>query len=56
MEFFSTLSKMPAYANEEVHYLFTTDDDFVKMDYLLGRQISIEFLDQKICASCGRDV
>jgi hypothetical protein len=53
MEFFSTLAKMPAYANEEVHYLLNTDDDFVKMDYLLGRQISIEFLDQKICASCG---
>lgn len=53
MEFFSTLAKMPAYANDEVQYLLIADDDFVKMNYLLGRQISVEFLDQKICASCG---
>ena len=53
MEFISTLAKMPAYSNGEVHYMLTTDNDFVKMRYLLGRQISIEFLDQKICASCG---
>lgn len=53
MEFLSTLSKMPAFANGEVHYLLQTDEDFVRMDYLLGRQISIEFLDQRICASCG---
>lgn len=53
MELFSTLAKMPAYANAEVHYLLTADDDFLKMDQLLGRQISIEFLDQKICSSCG---
>lgn len=53
MEYYSTLGKMPAYANEEVHYLLCTDEDFVKMNYLLGQQISIEFLDQKICSSCG---
>lgn len=53
MEFFSTLAKMPAFSNQEVHYLLQADDDFIKMSYLLGRQISIEFLDQKICAACG---
>ncbi len=53
MEFLATLAKMPAYVNEEVHYLLQTDNDLVKMDYLLGQQISINFQDQKICASCG---
>ena len=53
MEFASTLCKMPVYLDTKVHYLFKTDDDFLKMDYLVGRQISVEFLNQKFCISCG---
>lgn len=53
MELFSTLSKMPAYANGKVNYLFTTDADFVKINSLLGREITIEFINEKYCASCG---
>ncbi|MDZ7847940.1 MAG: DUF2797 domain-containing protein [Owenweeksia sp.] len=53
MELVSTLSKMPAYFDDVVHYLFGADDDFIKMDYLIGRQITVEFLNQRFCVSCG---
>lgn len=53
MEFVSTLTKMPAYIKDKVHYLLPTEEDFIKMDYLIGRQVSVEFLDQKFCDACG---
>ncbi len=53
MEFQSTLSKMPAFLDGKVKYLFKTDDDFLKMNDLVGRSLSLKFLNEKYCASCG---
>ncbi len=53
MELFSTLSKMPAYLNESVNYLLTTDADFIKFNSLIGREVNILFQNEKYCASCG---
>ncbi len=53
MELLSTLSKMPAYLNGKVNYLMTTDVDFIKFNPLIGREITIEFQNEKYCQSCG---
>lgn len=53
MEFTVTLSKMSSYLSDPVSYLLSTDEDFVKMNMLLGRQVKLEFLNEKYCASCG---
>ncbi len=53
MHFYSTLSKMQSYVvNAKVHYLLEADNDFLKFNELIGRQLSLEFLHQKYCASC----
>ncbi len=52
MEVISTLTKMPAYFTDKVHYMLPAEGDFIKMEYLLGRQISLEFLNQKFCEAC----
>lgn len=53
MELLSTLSKMPAFLNEQVEYLLTTDNDFIKINPLVGQQINILFTNEKYCSSCG---
>lgn len=53
MELFSTLSKMPAYANGKVNYLFTTDADFIKLNSLIGRELTLQFINEKYCTCCG---
>lgn len=53
MQLSSTLSKMPAYLNDSVHYLMTTDSDFIKLNPLIGREVTILFENEKFCASCG---
>lgn len=53
MQLISTLSKMPAYVNGKVHYLLKTDNDFVKINDHIGKELGIEFINEKYCASCG---
>lgn len=53
MEFPVTLRKMPVYYTDQAHYLLRADDDFIKMNQLIGRQVSIKFLNQKFCSNCG---
>ncbi len=53
MHFYSTLSKMQSFINGKVHYLLSTDNDFLKSNELIGKQLSIEFVNEKYCASCG---
>lgn len=53
MEFPATLRKMPAFYQERANYLLRADDDFIKMNQLIGRQVSIKFLNQKFCVNCG---
>lgn len=58
MQFYSTLDKMPSWLNpaQEAQYLFKADQDFVKLNPLIGRQITIEFQNQKYCSNCGQQV
>lgn len=55
MEFTSTLEKMPAWleAENQATYLLKADQDFIQVQRLLGRQITIEFENEKYCANCG---
>lgn len=50
-----TLAKMPTYYDGEAHYLLKADEDFIALNRLIGRQISVEFLNQKFCAGCGQE-
>lgn len=48
------LGKMPAWQEgDKVKYLLKADDDFIQLNSLIGRQITIEFLNQKYCSNCG---
>ena len=53
MQLISTLSKMPAFVNGKVHYLLKMDNDFVKINNFVGRELEVEFTGEKYCASCG---
>jgi len=53
MEFEITLAKMPTYLTSEVNYLLRADNDFIKMNPLVGSTLKMKFLGQKFCASCG---
>lgn len=55
MEFTLTLEKMPAWldAQNQANYLLKADQDFLQVQRLLGRQITIEFLNEKYCSNCG---
>ncbi len=53
MEFVSKLAKMSSYIDEPVQYQLITENDFIKMNELIGREIKIEFQNQKFCVSCG---
>lgn len=55
MEFTSTLEKMPAWleAENKATYLLKADQDFIQVQRLLGRQITIEFENEKYCSNCG---
>ena len=53
MRFELNLSKMPAWQDDEkVQYLLKADDDFIRLNQLIGRQITIEFLNEKHCSNC----
>jgi len=55
MEFTLTLDKMPAWldADNQAHYLLKADEDFIQVERLLGRQITIQFLNERYCQNCG---
>jgi hypothetical protein len=55
MEYTLTLEKMPAWLNDQAQaqYLLKADQDFIQVQRLLGRQITIEFLNEKYCSNCG---
>lgn len=55
MDYLLTLEKMPAWLDEdnEAQYLLKADQDFIKVQHLIGRQITIEFQNQKYCNHCG---
>jgi hypothetical protein len=54
MRFELNLSKMPAWQDDEkVQYILKADDDFIRLNQLIGRQITIEFLNEKYCSNCG---
>jgi hypothetical protein len=54
MNFELSLSKMPAWQEEEkVQYLLKADEDFIKLNKLIDRRITIEFLNIKHCSNCG---
>lgn len=44
---------MPAFTNGQVHYMLKTDNDFIKINDFIGKEIGIEFIGEKYCASCG---
>lgn len=53
MEILCTLRKMTTIANASVEYLLLADDDFVKVNPFIGKEIGISFQGEKFCASCG---
>ncbi len=45
---------MPAWQDDKgVQYLLKANDDFIQLNPLMGRQITIEFLNEKYCSNCG---
>jgi len=54
MQWESTLTKMTTYLEDEVHYLFHADVDFLHLNPLLGRKVALKFLKKKYCQACGR--
>lgn len=57
MEFQFTLAKMPTWQDDQriAQYLFDTGTDLIKVNPLLGKQITIEFLNELQCQSCGNN-
>lgn len=53
MELALTLAKMPTYYTDKAQYLLKADQDFLKMNDLVGRELTLRFLGEKYCASCG---
>ncbi len=53
MEILCTLRKMTTIASASVKYLLLADDDFVKVNPFIGKEIGISFQGEKYCASCG---
>ncbi len=53
MEFVSKLAKMSSYVEDPVQYQLITDHDFLKMNEFVGREIKVEFQNEKYCISCG---
>lgn len=52
MEVLSTLEKMSSYINSPIQYLLHTENDFIKMNELIGKELEIQFLGKKFCSSC----
>lgn len=53
MEFRAVLSKMPIVEKSPVEYLLLTENDFLKLNPLIGREVALHFLHEKYCQSCG---
>jgi len=53
MELTSTLRKMRAFSNDGVKYLLSADNDFLRMNDMLGRELVLSFMGEKFCDSCG---
>ena len=52
MEVYSTLEKMLSYINSPIQYILKTENDFIKMNDLIGKEIEIHFTGKKYCSSC----
>lgn len=55
MELVSTLNKMSSFIDDPIQYQLITDNDFIKMNDLMGKTVKIKFLGKKFCGSCGLD-
>lgn len=55
MEFNIILSKMPTYYSEGVQYLLRAENDFIKMNHLIGKEISLQFQNKKFCDGCANE-
>jgi hypothetical protein len=53
MEIACTLSKMATQPTTPVSYLLLADNDFVKVNSFIGKEIGIRFLHEKYCEGCG---
>lgn len=53
MEYPATLRKMTTYLNDEVHYLLNADLDFIHLNKLLPRKLTLNFTGEKYCNGCG---
>ncbi len=53
MDIACTLAKMATLPTRPVGYLLLADDNFVKINPFVGKEIGIRFLQEKYCASCG---
>lgn len=49
---YSTLEKMLSYINSPIQYILKTENDFIKMNDLIGKEIEIHFTGKKYCSSC----
>ncbi len=54
MEYALTLAKMATYYRNSAHYLLQADQDFIKVDTLLGRELSLHFTGDTFCKACGQ--
>jgi hypothetical protein len=52
MELISTLDKMSSYSSHPIEYQLHTENDFIKMNELIGKKIKIKFLNKRFCGSC----
>lgn len=53
MELLSTLRKMRVFTADGVKYLLSADNDFLRMNDLLGKELKLKFTGEKYCQSCG---
>ena len=53
MELVATIEKMSSYIGEPIQYQLHAENDFVKMNNLIGKEVQISFLNKKFCSSCN---
>lgn len=55
MTFGITLAKMATYFTPQLQYMLKADEDFIKMNDVVGQKVKLEFLNQKFCSGCGNE-